>query len=182
MPLRRHGTEFSKPSRNVLLLGDFIESSTSTLRTLSGSRSSIWQPSRHSHGCTLATSSLFPGDEDCGPKLDTYNSGSSSTVSPRGGIRELISRYVQQCCVGLQLTFEAWLYSGMAFRIAVDLGIHLPPERLRDYVRNLTAEDIEIRKRLFWGCYTWDKAISLYLGRMPAFTPTVELNDPVFSK
>ncbi|KAH8784721.1 putative Zn(II)2Cys6 transcription factor [Hyaloscypha finlandica] len=75
---------------------------------------------------------------------------------------------------------QAWLYSGMAFRIAIDLGIHLPPERLRGYVKNLAAEDIEIRKRLFWGCYTWDKAISLYLGRMPAFTPAVESNDPVF--
>jgi hypothetical protein len=37
----------------------------------------------------------------------------------------------------------------MAFRVAIDLGIHLPPERLRGYARNLTAEDIEIRKRLF---------------------------------
>jgi hypothetical protein len=84
--------------------------------------------------------------------------------------------------IGLQLTVVAWLYSGMAFRIAIDLGIHLPPERLRGYVKNLAAEDIEIRKRLFWGCYTWDKAISLYLGRMPAFTPAVESNDPVFSE
>lgn len=78
--------------------------------------------------------------------------------------------------------FLAWLYSGMAFRIAIDLGIHLSTERLRGYVKNLTVEDIEIRKRLFWGCYTWDKAISLYLGRMPAFTPPMESNEPVFSK
>jgi len=70
----------------------------------------------------------------------------------------------------------------MAFRIAIDLGIHLPSDRLSGYVRNFTAEDIEIRKRLFWSCYTWDKAISLYLGRMPAFTPAMESNPPVFSK
>ncbi|MAD83199.1 MAG: hypothetical protein CL912_09545 [Deltaproteobacteria bacterium] len=76
----------------------------------------------------------------------------------------------------------AWLYSGMAFRIAIDLGIHLPSDKLRGYVRSLTAEDIEIRKRLFWGCYTWDKAMSLYLGRMPAFIPPVESNPPEFSK
>ncbi|KAH8816643.1 fungal-specific transcription factor domain-containing protein [Xylogone sp. PMI_703] len=76
---------------------------------------------------------------------------------------------------------QAWLYSGMAFRIAIDLGIHLPGETLRVYVKNLTAEDIEVRKRLFWSCYTWDKAISLYLGRMPAFTLHVESNPPVFT-
>ena len=70
----------------------------------------------------------------------------------------------------------------MAFRIAIDLGIHLPSDKLRGYVRTLTAEDIEIRKRLFWSCYTWDKAISLYLGRMPAFTPVMESGVPVFSK
>ncbi|KAH7378053.1 fungal-specific transcription factor domain-containing protein [Cadophora sp. MPI-SDFR-AT-0126] len=75
---------------------------------------------------------------------------------------------------------QAWLYSGMAFRIAIDLGIHLPSDKLRGYVRSLTAEDIEIRKRLFWSCYTWDKAMSLYLGRMPAFTPPVESNPPDF--
>ncbi|CZR63624.1 uncharacterized protein PAC_13521 [Phialocephala subalpina] len=75
---------------------------------------------------------------------------------------------------------QAWLYSGMAFRMAIDLGIHLPNDKLRGYVQSLTAEDIEIRKRLFWSCYTWDKAISLYCGRMPAFTPLVDTNVPEF--
>ncbi|KAG4432450.1 hypothetical protein IFR05_012065 [Cadophora sp. M221] len=76
--------------------------------------------------------------------------------------------------------FLPWLYSGMAFRIAIDLGIHLPSDKLRGYATSLTVEDIEIRKRLFWGCYTWDKAMSLYLGRMPAFVPPVESNPPDF--
>ena len=70
----------------------------------------------------------------------------------------------------------------MAFRMAIDMGIHLPSEKLQSYVTTLTAEDIEIRKRVFWSCYTWDKAISLYLGRMPAFTPPIESNSPNFSK
>jgi hypothetical protein len=77
---------------------------------------------------------------------------------------------------------KAWLYSGMAFRMAIDLGIQLPNDKLSTYVKNLSPEDIEIRKRLFWSCYTWDKAISLYCGRMPAFTPAVDTNDPNFSK
>jgi hypothetical protein len=70
----------------------------------------------------------------------------------------------------------------MAFRMAIDLGIQLPNDKLSTYVKNLSPEDIEIRKRLFWSCYTWDKAISLYCGRMPAFTPAVDTNDPNFSK
>lgn len=41
--------------------------------------------------------------------------------------------------------------------MAVDLGIHLPAESLQSSVQNLTAEDIEVRKRLFWSCYNWDK-------------------------
>lgn len=60
---------------------------------------------------------------------------------------------------------QAWLYSGMAFRMVTDLGLHhsgsVSP------LNNAKAEDAEIRKRLFWSCYFWDKSISLYLGRMP---------------
>ncbi|ODM16781.1 hypothetical protein SI65_07746 [Aspergillus cristatus] len=64
---------------------------------------------------------------------------------------------------------QAWLYSGMAFRMAIDLGIHVSTERLQRYARWLSPEDIEVRKRLFWSLYAWDKHISLYLGRMPNF-------------
>lgn len=58
--------------------------------------------------------------------------------------------------------------------MAFDMGIHLPSDKLQIFVKSLSAEDIEIRKRLFWSCYTWDKIISLYLGRMPAFTPATD--------
>lgn len=66
--------------------------------------------------------------------------------------------------------------------MAIDLGIHLPSDKLSEYVKTLTPEDIEIRKRLYWSCYTWDKAISLYCGRMPAFTPPFDTSVPEFSK
>lgn len=82
----------------------------------------------------------------------------------------------------MHLTLIAWLYSGIAFRMAIDLGIHLHSDKLRLYVKSLSPEDIEIRKRLFWSCYTWDKAISLYCGRMPAFTPPMETTIPQFSE
>ncbi|KAL5334618.1 fungal-specific transcription factor domain-containing protein [Aspergillus crustosus] len=64
---------------------------------------------------------------------------------------------------------QAWLFSGMAFRMAIDLGLHVSTDKLQHYAKSLTPEDIEIRKRLFWSLYAWDKHISLYLGRMPNF-------------
>lgn len=79
---------------------------------------------------------------------------------------------------GREVTFgnssQAWTFAGIAFRMAFDIGLHLPSDKLQVYVKSLTIEDIEIRKRLFWSCYTWDKILSLYLGRMPGFTPAVD--------
>lgn len=69
---------------------------------------------------------------------------------------------------------QSWTFAGVAFRMALDIGLHLPSDKLQVYVQSLTIEDIEIRKRLFWSCYTWDKILSLYLGRMPGFTPAVD--------
>ena len=59
--------------------------------------------------------------------------------------------------------------TGVAFRMAQDLGFQRDPEYWISYDTSLaTAEDIEIRRRIFWGCYTSDKLISLTLGR-PVF-------------
>ncbi|KAL5406768.1 hypothetical protein PMIN03_007566 [Paraphaeosphaeria minitans] len=48
---------------------------------------------------------------------------------------------------------QAWNYSGIAFRMASDLGL----EYIGPNVRGLGPVDLEIRKRLFWSCYFWDK-------------------------
>lgn len=58
---------------------------------------------------------------------------------------------------------QAWLYSGMAFRMAVDMGIFTRPRNSRD-----DPTDIAVRGQLAWSCFAWDKAISLYLGRTPS--------------
>jgi hypothetical protein len=58
---------------------------------------------------------------------------------------------------------HAWLYSGMAFRLIDDMGICVD----NTGSGQLSTEDIEIRHRLFWSCYFWDKLISLYFGRSP---------------
>jgi len=62
---------------------------------------------------------------------------------------------------------QAWLYSGMAFRLVEDMGINIDSQKFAGSVQ-LSDEDIEIRRRLFWSCYFYDKMISLYLGRSPS--------------
>ena len=48
---------------------------------------------------------------------------------------------------------QAWVYSGIAFRMASDLGLqHTGPT-----IKGLSAVDLEVRRRLFWSCYFWDK-------------------------
>lgn len=50
--------------------------------------------------------------------------------------------------------------------MAEDLGFHKDP---KDWIIHdmsiITQEDIEIRRRIYWGCYNSDKLISLVLGR-----------------
>lgn len=48
---------------------------------------------------------------------------------------------------------QAWVYSGIAFRMANDLGL----EYIGPNIKGLGPVDLEIRKRLYWSCYFWDK-------------------------
>ncbi|EXJ78727.1 hypothetical protein A1O1_09129 [Capronia coronata CBS 617.96] len=59
-----------------------------------------------------------------------------------------------------------WMLSGMAFRMAQGLGFHQDPSKWVISDQTITTTyDIEIRRRIYWGCYVADKFISLYLGR-----------------
>lgn len=55
---------------------------------------------------------------------------------------------------------KGWSYSGFAMRMAFDLGLHLDCK-----TPGSNAEDVEVRKRVFWGAFICDKLQSLYLGR-----------------
>jgi hypothetical protein len=79
-------------------------------------------------------------------------------------VQALLLLSAQECGRGNRT--QAWLYSGMAFRLIDDMGICIDGKRHAD-ASSFTTEDIEIRNRLFWGCYFWDKLISLYFGRSP---------------
>lgn len=80
-------------------------------------------------------------------------------------IQALLLLSAQECGRGNRT--QAWLYSGMAFRLIDDMGITVNGKRHADG-SSFSAEDIEIRNRLFWSCYFWDKLISLYFGRSPS--------------
>ncbi|ANB15246.1 Tea1p [Sugiyamaella lignohabitans] len=73
-------------------------------------------------------------------------------------------------------TSLAWTYSGIAFRMVVDLGVHHPAENLKRLA--YYPEEYEMRQRLWWSSYLWDKLISLYMGRMPTF-PSVHPDMPL---
>ncbi|KAI7851584.1 fungal-specific transcription factor domain-containing protein, partial [Circinella umbellata] len=51
---------------------------------------------------------------------------------------------------------RSWIYSGMAYRMCLELGLHNQTNISKD----LTREEIELRKRVFWSCYCLDKVQS----------------------
>jgi hypothetical protein len=63
---------------------------------------------------------------------------------------QLSARELGQGCISW-----GWGYSGMAFRMAIDLGLFNKTD-----AAECTAEDREIRKRLAWACFFWDKYVT----------------------
>lgn len=47
----------------------------------------------------------------------------------------------------------AWLYAGLAFRMIVDLGMHVDVSDLGS-TRKFSDEDLEIRRRVFWAAFS----------------------------
>ncbi|KAI8372156.1 fungal-specific transcription factor domain-containing protein [Blakeslea trispora] len=65
---------------------------------------------------------------------------------------------------GAMKSAKAWLYSGMAFRMAQDLGLHRNCDNW-----NISPEECERRKRVFWCCYIVDRLASAMYGRASTF-------------
>ncbi|KAM5458647.1 hypothetical protein McanCB49686_002249 [Microsporum canis] len=84
-------------------------------------------------------------------------------------VQTLLLLSAQECGRGNRT--QAWLYSGMAFRLVEDLGITIDSRKYSGSVQ-FSDEDVEIRNRLFWSCYFWDKLVSLYFGRSPIIQDT----------
>lgn len=54
----------------------------------------------------------------------------------------------------------AWLYSGIAFRMITDLGLHLDGVELLKR-HKISPEELECRRRVFWGAFSFDKIHSV---------------------
>lgn len=60
----------------------------------------------------------------------------------------------------------AWYFSGLAFRIAHEVGLHLNPKTWNNvYASDLSRIDVEVRSRIYWGCYIADHLICTLFGR-----------------
>lgn len=88
----------------------------------------------------------------------------SSGICTIPTVQTLLLLSAQECSSGNSA--QAWVYTGIAFRLIDHLGICVDSQRYAGSVE-LSDEDVEIRNRLFWSCYFWDKMISVYLGRSP---------------
>jgi hypothetical protein len=63
---------------------------------------------------------------------------------------------------------KGWVYSGMAFRMAYDIGLNFELEGIDK--ERMEDDDIDARRITFWGCFLFDKCWSNYLGRLPQIT------------
>ncbi|TDZ17117.1 Nitrogen assimilation transcription factor nit-4 [Colletotrichum orbiculare MAFF 240422] len=62
---------------------------------------------------------------------------------------------------------KGWVYSGMAFRMAQDIGLNFDDGGMSADKQNLGEHAVDARRMTFWGCFLFDKAWSNYLGRLP---------------
>lgn len=67
----------------------------------------------------------------------------------------------------------AWYFSGLAIRVGYDMGFQLDPKVwiTEDSIHEnqvLSDSELEIRSRIYWGCYIADHFICLILGRAPS--------------
>ncbi|OCK77546.1 hypothetical protein K432DRAFT_427930 [Lepidopterella palustris CBS 459.81] len=107
---------------------------------------------------------ILEGDLHEVPKLTTVQALALMSVREAGCGREA----------------KGWVYSGMSFRMACDLGLNLDSGGMyhdRNSALDETEEDA--RRITFWGCFLFDKCWSNYLGRLPQL-PTSIITVPKF--
>ncbi|KAI2464408.1 fungal-specific transcription factor domain-containing protein [Annulohypoxylon bovei var. microspora] len=88
-------------------------------------------------------------------------------------IQGLLVFSARECACGR--VSQGWLYSGMAFRMMRDLGIDVSPKKLGHLAKQFSEEDLAVRQQVFWSCYTWDKTMSVCLGRAATVNCSIEL-------
>lgn len=104
---------------------------------------------------------ILEGDLHEVPKLTTVQALALMSVREAGCGREA----------------KGWVYSGMSFRMACDLGLNIDMYHNTNSALDETEEDA--RRITFWGCFLFDKCWSNYLGRLPQL-PTSIITVPKF--
>ncbi|KAL8666498.1 MAG: hypothetical protein Q9168_007474 [Polycauliona sp. 1 TL-2023] len=89
---------------------------------------------------------LMENDEHESPRLATVQALALMSVREAGCGREA----------------KGWVYSGMSFRMAYDLGLNVDSGHL-----SMDEEETDARRMSLWGCFLFDKCWSNYLGRQP---------------
>ncbi|KAK3323450.1 fungal-specific transcription factor domain-containing protein [Cercophora scortea] len=103
------------------------------------------------HFFTEAKRLIIENDEYEKPRLTTVQALALMSVREAGCGREA----------------KGWVYSGMSFRMAQDIGLNLNIGGLAKDKDSLNEQEIDARRITFWGCFLFDKCWSNYLGRLP---------------
>ena len=74
---------------------------------------------------------------------------------------------------------KGWVYSGMSFRMAQDMGLNLDDGGIATDKDTMNEQEIDARRITFWGCFLFDKCWSNYLGRLPQL-PRSSYNVPKY--
>lgn len=65
---------------------------------------------------------------------------------------------------------QGWLYTGMALRMAVDLGMNRNADNWKDRGRDIfTPVEKQLRKQIWWSCCITDKLSAMWMGRPITF-------------
>ncbi|KAH9827591.1 Nitrogen assimilation transcription factor nit-4 [Teratosphaeria destructans] len=101
---------------------------------------------------------ILENDEHEKPRLTTVQALALMSVREAGCGREA----------------KGWVYSGMSFRMACDMGLNLDSGRISSN-RNVGGDEAEedVRRITFWGCYLFDKCWSNYMGRLPQLPTSI---------
>lgn len=74
---------------------------------------------------------------------------------------------------------KGWVYSGMSFRMAQDMGLNLDSGGMTNSKETMDEKEIDARRITFWGCFLFDKCWSNYLGRLPQL-PVANITVPKY--
>ncbi|KAI0974522.1 fungal-specific transcription factor domain-containing protein [Xylaria arbuscula] len=129
----------------MLALGCHFTNATSAYATVGDS----WTKGDHFFG--EAKRLIIDHDEYEKPRLTTVQALALMSVREAGCGREA----------------KGWVYSGMSFRMAQDLGLNMNLGGINGDLEPLDEKEVDARRVTFWGCFLFDKCWSNYMGRLP---------------